>query len=122
MVAGTLARLMADVLHMDHQDLDHDRRLDEYGLDSLMLAELLHSLRKRFDIGIPPLELLRSGGTITDVSHLVLLRLGITAGTEPSSPPSDARGRRKAVQPVLLDEQSWRRLRRERSSATLWCP
>ncbi|MFF8645448.1 SDR family NAD(P)-dependent oxidoreductase [Streptomyces sp. NPDC015345] len=77
-VAETLARLLAGVLHMDEQDLDHDRRLDEYGLDSLMLAEMLVSLRTRFDIDIPPLELLRSGGTITDISHLVLLRLGLT--------------------------------------------
>ncbi|MFI9310603.1 beta-ketoacyl synthase N-terminal-like domain-containing protein [Streptomyces triculaminicus] len=29
---------------------------------------------------------------------------------------------REVVQPVLLDEQSGRRLRRDRSSATLWCP
>ncbi|MBZ4320501.1 type I polyketide synthase [Streptomyces huiliensis] len=84
-VAATLTRLMADVLHLDERDIDPDRRLDEYGLDSLMLAELLVSLRKRFDIEIPPLELLRSGGTITDISHLVLLRLGITAEAESPS-------------------------------------
>ncbi|MFF8654376.1 SDR family NAD(P)-dependent oxidoreductase [Streptomyces huasconensis] len=84
-VAGTLAHLLAGVLHMDEEDLDHDRRLDEYGLDSLMLAEMLVSLRTRFDVEIPPLELLRSGGTITDVSHLVLLRLGL-----PGSSPSPA--------------------------------
>ncbi|KAB7846951.1 type I polyketide synthase [Streptomyces mobaraensis] len=88
-VAATLARLMADVLHLDERNIDHDRRLDEYGLDSLMLAELLVSLRKRFDIDIPPLELLRSGGTITDISHLVLLRLGITAD-DPEPPARDA--------------------------------
>ncbi|QSY52178.1 hypothetical protein J3S04_00210 [Streptomyces griseocarneus] len=29
---------------------------------------------------------------------------------------------REVVQPVLLDEQSGRRLRRDHSSATLWCP
>ncbi|MFF4603062.1 SDR family NAD(P)-dependent oxidoreductase [Streptomyces sp. NPDC001339] len=82
-VADTLARLLADVLHLDHKDLDHNRRLDEYGLDSLMIAELLVSVRGRFDIDIPPLELLRSGGTITDIAHLVLLRLGLsgTSGT-----------------------------------------
>ncbi|MEU9124418.1 beta-ketoacyl reductase [Streptomyces sp. NPDC048506] len=77
-VADALAHLMAEVLHMDHKELDHNRRLDEYGLDSLMIAELLVSVRRRFDIEIPPMELLRSGGTITDISHLVLLRLGLS--------------------------------------------
>ncbi|MEU5422328.1 SDR family NAD(P)-dependent oxidoreductase [Streptomyces sp. NPDC020667] len=81
-VADSLAHLLADVLHMDAKDLDHHRRLDEYGLDSLMLAEMLASLRQRFDVEIPPLELLRSGGTIADVSHLVLLRLGLGSGTD----------------------------------------
>ncbi|MEV6674747.1 SDR family NAD(P)-dependent oxidoreductase [Streptomyces sp. NPDC051162] len=81
-VADALAHLLADVLHMDAKDLDHHRRLDEYGLDSLMLAEMLVSLRQRFDVEIPPLELLRSGGTITDVSHLVLLRLGLAGGPD----------------------------------------
>ncbi|MFI1801207.1 SDR family NAD(P)-dependent oxidoreductase [Streptomyces sp. NPDC020379] len=79
-VADALAHLLAGVLHMDAKDLDHHRRLDEYGLDSLMLAEMLVSLRQRFDVEIPPLELLRSGGTITDVAHLVLLRLGLGTG------------------------------------------
>ncbi|GAU70877.1 polyketide synthase [Streptomyces sp. NBRC 110611] len=77
-IADTLARLLADVLHLDHTELDHHRRLDEYGLDSLMIAELLVSVRGRFDIDIPPMELLRSGGTITDIAQLVLLRLGLS--------------------------------------------
>ncbi|WP_399930215.1 SDR family NAD(P)-dependent oxidoreductase [Streptomyces kanamyceticus] len=92
-VAETLARLLAGVLHMDEQNLAHDRRLDEYGLDSLMLAEMLVSLRTRFDIDIPPLELLRSGGTITDISHLVLLRLGLTgspSAAAASAEPAEA--------------------------------
>ncbi|WP_116209791.1 type I polyketide synthase [Streptomyces olivoreticuli] len=81
-VADNLAQLLVEVLHMEQKDLDHNRRLDEYGLDSLMLAEMLVSLRRRFDVEIPPLELLRSGGTITDVSHLVLLRLGLAGGPD----------------------------------------
>ncbi|MGA4851629.1 SDR family NAD(P)-dependent oxidoreductase [Streptomyces sp. G5(2025)] len=91
-VAETLAHLLAGVLHMDEQDLDPDRRLDEYGLDSLMLAEMLVSLRTRFDIEIPPLELLRSGGTITDISHLVLLRLGLTGGTSAAAGSAERAG------------------------------
>ncbi|MFD0386127.1 acyl carrier protein [Streptomyces stramineus] len=38
---------------MDHAQLDHHRRLDEYGMDSLMGAELLLSLRQRFGVEIP---------------------------------------------------------------------
>ncbi|MEU1072720.1 MULTISPECIES: SDR family NAD(P)-dependent oxidoreductase [unclassified Streptomyces] len=105
-VAGTLAHLLAGVLHMNEQDLDHDRRLDEYGLDSLMLAEMLVSLRTRFDIEIPPLELLRSGGTITDISHLVLLRLGLSSSPQTpaaSEGPAES-GTVPAAGPVADDE------------------
>ncbi|MFE9411001.1 SDR family NAD(P)-dependent oxidoreductase [Streptomyces sp. NPDC006704] len=105
-VAGTLAHVLAGVLHMDEKDLDHDRRLDEYGLDSLMLAEMLVSLRTRFDIEIPPLELLRSGGTITDISHLVLLRLGLSSSPHAPAESEGPTGKGAALDsgPVLDDE------------------
>ncbi|MGK5732115.1 SDR family NAD(P)-dependent oxidoreductase [Streptomyces sp. URMC 124] len=76
-VADNLAKLIAEVLHMDPGQLDHHRRLDEYGMDSLMGAELLLSLRRRFGVDIPPMELLRSNGTIADLAQLVHLRLGL---------------------------------------------
>ncbi|MEV5238431.1 SDR family NAD(P)-dependent oxidoreductase [Streptomyces cinnamoneus] len=76
-IAGQLATLIAEVLQMDAAQLDHHRRLDAYGMDSLMAAELLLSLRRRFDIEIPPMELLRSNGTIADLARLVHLRLGL---------------------------------------------
>ncbi|MFD7169417.1 SDR family NAD(P)-dependent oxidoreductase [Streptomyces violascens] len=96
-IADTLARLLADVLHMDHTELDHNRRLDEYGLDSLMVAELLVSVRRRFDIDIPPMELLRSGGTITDISQLILLRLGLCGGSETAADDDTATPGRNAT-------------------------
>ncbi|MEC4015379.1 acyl carrier protein [Streptomyces sp. H27-D2] len=55
-----LTILLAQVLHMAPGQLDHNRRLDDYGMDSLMAAELLIALQQLYEVGIPPMELLRA--------------------------------------------------------------
>ncbi|ASU85227.1 type I polyketide synthase [Nocardiopsis gilva YIM 90087] len=90
-----LTELLADVMHIDPDRLDPDRRLDEYGLDSLMAAELLTTMRQQYAFDIPPLELLRSGGTISGLTQTIMLRLGLgvstgsatTAASEADTPP-----------------------------------
>ncbi|MEV3987569.1 SDR family NAD(P)-dependent oxidoreductase [Streptomyces sp. NPDC049837] len=74
-VASMLATLLADVLHMGSDELDPRRRLEDYGLDSLMGAELLVAVRSRFDLLISPAELMGSGLTLADVARLVHQRL-----------------------------------------------
>ncbi|GAA2006213.1 hypothetical protein GCM10009799_37140 [Nocardiopsis rhodophaea] len=73
---------LADVLHMDADRLDPYRRLDEYGMDSLMTAELLTMVKQKYSFDIPPLELLHTGGTIAGLSETILLRLGLNAPAE----------------------------------------
>ncbi|MDA2810897.1 SDR family NAD(P)-dependent oxidoreductase [Nocardiopsis sp. RSe5-2] len=74
-----LAKVLGGVMQVDPERLDHHRRLDEYGMDSLMATELLATFNHEYGLEIPPLELLRSGGTIADLSQLILLRLGLAA-------------------------------------------
>ncbi|MDT0448071.1 SDR family NAD(P)-dependent oxidoreductase [Streptomyces hesseae] len=92
-IADGLAQQIAGILHMDHGQLDHHRRLDTYGMDSLMGAELLISLRGRFGIEIPLMELLRSNGTIADLARLVHLRLGLVQPPGESVAASDLQER-----------------------------
>ncbi|CAM4015992.1 beta-ketoacyl reductase [Nocardiopsis gilva] len=73
---------LAEVLHMDADRLDPHRRLDEYGMDSLMAAELLTTVKQKSSFDIPPLELLRTGGTIAGLSEAIMLRLGVGAPAE----------------------------------------
>ncbi|WP_067474434.1 type I polyketide synthase [Actinomadura hibisca] len=96
-VAGYLAAFLAEVFQMPSEQLDHDRRLDEYGMDSLMGAELLVMLREQFGLEIPPMELVRSAGTITELSRIILTRLGLTTA-EPK--PATTRALPDAAQPV----------------------
>ncbi|MFC5744518.1 SDR family NAD(P)-dependent oxidoreductase [Actinomadura rugatobispora] len=78
---------LSEVLLVPADQIAPDRRLDEYGMDSLMAAELLASVRARYGIDIPPMELLRSGGTVADIAQVVLLRLGLSTGdTAPRVP------------------------------------
>ncbi|XVS68200.1 SDR family NAD(P)-dependent oxidoreductase [Actinosynnema sp. CA-299493] len=77
LIAGQVTSLLGEVLRMDPAAIDHHRRVDHYGMDSLMAAELLVSARRRFDVEIPPLELARSGGTVADITELIHLRLGL---------------------------------------------
>ncbi|UGY93248.1 type I polyketide synthase [Streptomyces gobiensis] len=89
----TLTQLLADALNMDPSQLEPHRRLDEYGLDSLMGAQVLVTIHQRYGIEIPPLELLRSNGTVADIAQIIQLRLGISQSPDaapqsslPSSP------------------------------------
>ncbi|MER8159785.1 SDR family NAD(P)-dependent oxidoreductase [Streptomyces sp. NPDC094472] len=82
-----LTRLLAEVLHMDHEALDPHRRLDSYGMDSLMAAQVLVSLNQRYELDIPPMELLRSNGTIAEFARIVQLRLGLQVTAPPGAPP-----------------------------------
>ncbi|TDD89141.1 type I polyketide synthase [Actinomadura rubrisoli] len=89
-IAGYLAMFLAEVFQMPADQLDHDRRLDEYGLDSLMGAELLVMLREHLGLDIPPMELVRSAGTITEISRIILTRLGLVASEAEAEPPTQA--------------------------------
>ncbi|GAA1678471.1 type I polyketide synthase [Streptomyces yatensis] len=82
-----LTRLLAEVLQMDHEALDPHRRLDSYGMDSLMAAQVLVSLNQRYELDIPPMELLRSNGTIAEFARIVQLRLGLQVTAPPGAPP-----------------------------------
>ncbi|GAA3588799.1 type I polyketide synthase [Nonomuraea rosea] len=75
-VGRTLAELLARILQTEVARLDARVPLQDYGVDSLMAAELLTTLRQRLDVEIPPMELLQSGITLTDLARHVLLRLG----------------------------------------------
>ncbi|TLF46009.1 SDR family NAD(P)-dependent oxidoreductase, partial [Nonomuraea sp. KC401] len=70
-----IPRLLASILQMPAEQIAHDRKLEDYGMDSLMGAQVLASLRHQYGIDIPPMEILRSGGTIADLAALVLDRL-----------------------------------------------
>ncbi|MFC9971175.1 SDR family NAD(P)-dependent oxidoreductase [Spirillospora sp. NPDC127200] len=87
-VAGYLALFLAEVFQMPVDQLDHERRLDEYGMDSLMGAEMLVMLREQFGLEIPPMELLRSAGNITEISRIVVTRLGLAGDAAPPVPAS----------------------------------
>ncbi|GAB2805988.1 hypothetical protein [Streptomyces daliensis] len=58
-----------------------------------MAAELLTTLKQNLDVGIPPLELLQGGITLTDISRHVLLRLGArTTGAVDATTATAANG------------------------------
>ncbi|MFV2176072.1 SDR family NAD(P)-dependent oxidoreductase [Actinomadura sp. LOL_016] len=89
-IAERLTGLLSKVLLTPAEQIGHDRGLDEYGLDSLMAAELLSSLRDHFGVEIPPMELLRGGGTVTDIARLIVLRLGPRQEAAPGRGPAPA--------------------------------
>ncbi|WP_063842991.1 type I polyketide synthase [Sphaerimonospora mesophila] len=79
-----ITRLLSTVLLIPADQIADDRRLDEYGLDSLMATELLTSIRGRFGVDIPPMELMRGGGTVTDITNSILVRLGLRGERQPA--------------------------------------
>ncbi|GAA0463438.1 type I polyketide synthase [Streptomyces stramineus] len=87
LIADSLAQVLADVLQTPVEQIDHHRRLDTYGVDSLMATEVLTSLRKQYDVDIPPMELLRSNGTVADIARIIHLRLGLATTSAGGLPP-----------------------------------
>ncbi|GII57280.1 polyketide synthase [Planotetraspora thailandica] len=83
-VTEQITRLLSTVLLTPADQIAEDRRLDEYGLDSLMATELLTSIRSQFGIDIPPMELMRGGGTVTDIANSMLIRLGLRGEQQPA--------------------------------------
>ncbi|WP_405087362.1 SDR family NAD(P)-dependent oxidoreductase [Microbispora sp. NBC_01389] len=75
-VTEQITRLLSTVMLVPVGQIASDRRLDEYGLDSLMATELLTTIRGRFGVDIPPMELMRGGGTVADIASGILMRLG----------------------------------------------
>ncbi|MEN2423823.1 SDR family NAD(P)-dependent oxidoreductase [Streptomyces rimosus] len=85
-----LRRMLAHVMHMEPEQLDPHQRVESYGLDSLMGAELLVTLQRRYGVEIPPMELLRNrNSTLADIAQLVHLRLGL-ARPDTATAPSPA--------------------------------
>ncbi|MEV4432911.1 SDR family NAD(P)-dependent oxidoreductase [Streptomyces sp. NPDC049555] len=90
-ISGSLARVLAEVLQIPVEEIDHHRRIDSFGVDSLMATEALAMLRRQYDVEIPPMELLRSEGTIADIARIIQLRLGLAAGQQPPAALPGAR-------------------------------
>ncbi|MEV4441378.1 SDR family NAD(P)-dependent oxidoreductase [Streptomyces sp. NPDC049577] len=101
-IADGIASALAEVLETPVEQIDHHRRLDTYGIDSLMAAETFVSLQQQYDLDIPPMELLRSEGTITDVARIIHLRLGLARPGTDDTPAS-----REDVR-QLMDRTGWR--------------
>ncbi|QKW37147.1 SDR family NAD(P)-dependent oxidoreductase [Actinomadura sp. NAK00032] len=100
-LVAEIRQVLSEVLLLPAGQIAVDRRLDEYGMDSLMGGELMASVRTRYGIDIPPLELLRSGGTIADIAQIVLVRLGLsTTDAATPTPPSPPRPRPPEPDPV----------------------
>ncbi|MFC6937020.1 SDR family NAD(P)-dependent oxidoreductase [Actinomadura yumaensis] len=86
-IADELAGRIGAVLHIDPDRLDRNRRLDEYGLDSLMAAELITSLGDLFDLDISPMELLNRGGTIAGLAQFVQEQIALARPPSGAGPP-----------------------------------
>ncbi len=85
-IVDSLAKVLADVAQLPVEKIDHHRRIDTYGIDSLMATEVLTSLRQQYDVDIPPMELLRSDGTIADIARIIHLRLGLSTAGDGDAP------------------------------------
>ncbi|WP_058041947.1 type I polyketide synthase [Streptomyces roseifaciens] len=72
-----LTRMIAETLHMNPDDLEAHQRLDALGMDSLMSTQLLAALHHHYDVEIPPMEVLGSGGTISGFAQIIQVRLGL---------------------------------------------
>ncbi|MFF4775070.1 SDR family NAD(P)-dependent oxidoreductase [Microtetraspora fusca] len=92
-VNSQISHLLAAILHMSPDQISHDRRLEDYGMDSLMNAQMHASIRRQYGVEISALELMRQGGTVTDITRSLLNRVrraGSTGGGDGAAGRSHA--------------------------------
>ncbi|MFE9708438.1 SDR family NAD(P)-dependent oxidoreductase [Streptomyces sp. NPDC005930] len=77
-VAGELASLVAEVLQSTPERVDRTCKLDQLGLDSLMVVELSVAVDRAFGCTVPALELI-AAHSLDDLAHRILPL--VTGGT-----------------------------------------
>ncbi|KAH7070080.1 hypothetical protein FB567DRAFT_598626 [Paraphoma chrysanthemicola] len=70
-VADALAQKLARSLSMAHEDVDRDRPLFAYGVDSLVAVELRNWIGKEFSADVPVFDIM-GGATITNIGALTV--------------------------------------------------
>jgi NAD(P)-dependent dehydrogenase (short-subunit alcohol dehydrogenase family)/acyl carrier protein len=75
LVRDALTDLLAEVLQTTPERIDHSRRLDQLGMDSLMAVELATLVQRRFGCEIPTVEL-ASAPSLASLTRRVLTQLG----------------------------------------------
>jgi NADPH:quinone reductase-like Zn-dependent oxidoreductase/SAM-dependent methyltransferase/acyl carrier protein len=78
LIEAYLTEQVARVLGTSSAKLEGQRRLNEMGLDSLMMVELKNRLEKELGISIPTVELMR-GPSIKKLAHVLDVQLNGTA-------------------------------------------
>ncbi|GAB3948678.1 SDR family NAD(P)-dependent oxidoreductase [Streptomyces sparsus] len=75
-ITDTLGRLLAGVLQTDQADLDPDRPVTDFGLDSLLGMQFLVGARDLFAVRLAPADL-ATGRTLSHFARLVHQRLSL---------------------------------------------
>ncbi|WP_168194822.1 non-ribosomal peptide synthetase [Chromobacterium phragmitis] len=92
-VAGQVRAELAALLKLDEADIDPDRNLMRYGLDSINALALINSLNDRFGIAAQPTELLRHPTLGEFARHLETAHLaGRVDGDAAAGEEEEARG------------------------------
>ncbi|MBO0655920.1 SDR family NAD(P)-dependent oxidoreductase [Streptomyces triculaminicus] len=95
LIEDMLAAVISETLHLPPEDIDRNRPLQQYGMDSLLAMEVLARFRVYIDQDVPIMELLHTDGTIHGIAETmlphVLRRVHTNAtSTLPQPRPDDA--------------------------------
>jgi acyl carrier protein len=82
-----LAAIVAEVLKIDPKEIKADTDLHEYGVDSILLTEIVLKIDRLFDIELEPNDVLENP-TLRGMSRFLIERIGRgPAAVRPPLPP-----------------------------------
>jgi acyl transferase domain-containing protein/acyl carrier protein len=81
-----IAALLAEVLMLDPSEIEHDRGLEEYGMDSLTATELKTRVASRLTVDLPLGHLL---GRVTVIDLVELVQAHMSGDSRPNEPLMD---------------------------------
>jgi amino acid adenylation domain-containing protein len=99
-----LAAEVAARARMTAEEIDLDRPLDHYPLDSLAAMELMHAVESRLGV-VLSMESFFAGGSLAELADAILARAG-TAAPAPASAYPSRRGREVGDHPLSRGQQS----------------
>jgi phthiocerol/phenolphthiocerol synthesis type-I polyketide synthase C len=82
LISGMLGDEVARILQLPREKVEHNRPLQELGIDSLMAMELVAAIEKRFNVEIPIMALSDSITVDTLAARLVKMILNDTRDSE----------------------------------------
>lgn len=106
-IAEEIARKMSNLVAMDYEEIELERRMADFGLDSLVIIEMKNWITQIFQAKLQASEI-SDASNIMNLAEIVASRSALITRNLPSQPPKsdDPRTASKQKEPEILEQKN----------------